>query len=88
MPRIEQLQKVEGLPAANLAQNDPVRTVAKSRFQEVSDSDGGQAILLPPGLEPDEVAFVDLDLGRVFDDDYPLIVGNEPRQDVQYLNPA
>ena len=79
MPRIEQLQKVEGLPASNLAQDDAVGTVPKGGFQEVANCDGGQAILLAPRLKPDEVTFVDLDLGGVFDDDDPLIVGNIAR---------
>ena len=53
--RIQKLQKIEGFTATNLTEQDTVRAVTKSGFEQVADRDARKAVLRVAGLEPDEV---------------------------------
>jgi len=52
---VQELQEIEGLAAANLAQDDTVRAMAKGRFEEIADGHCRKTILFPECFKPDEV---------------------------------
>ena len=67
MTCIEKLQEIESLASTYFTQDDPVRTVAKGRFQQVTDAYCRKAVLWLPSLETNEIILVHLNFGRVFD---------------------
>ena len=73
---VERLQQIEGFPAANLTQEDAVRSQPERRLQKIANRDRRQTWLLAAGLEPNQIRFSDLDLGGVFDQDDALLVGD------------
>ena len=73
MTRIEKLEKIESLPSANLAQDNPIGTVTERGFEQVANGNGGKAILLPPRFESDLVLVRELNLCRVFNQQQTLV---------------
>src|SRR5919206_2665162 len=69
VPRVECLEKVERLRAANLTNDDPIRTMAQCRSHQVRDRDRGHRLLLAewrlssPRFEANEVGLLNTDLG-------------------------
>jgi hypothetical protein len=52
---VQKLQKVEGFPTSNLAQNLTVRAVAKSGLQEIPNGDARHTVLCRSRLEANEI---------------------------------
>ena len=78
------LQHVEGLAAADLADDDAVGPHAQRVAHQVADGDAAAALdVRRTGLEADEVLLVELELGRVLDGDDALGLGDERRQHVE-----
>jgi len=75
------LQEIEGFAAPNFAQHDPVRTMAKGRFEEIADGHCRKAVLFAAGFKPDEIFLRQLNLGGVFDDEHPFLLRNESSED-------
>src|SRR5258707_13677118 len=78
---VQELQEVEGLSAADFAQNQSVRAMAEGRLQEIANSHCRKAVLFAAGFKADEVCLRQLKLGRVFDDQHALIGRNEFSED-------
>ena len=83
MASIQGLQQVKGLPAADFAQDDPVGPEAQCGVSKVPDGNRRPAWLLAPGFQSDQVTFLDLNLGRVFDDHDALFGRMKAGQGVQ-----
>ena len=79
---IEKLQKIESLAASYLAQDDSVGTMSKRGFQEVANRHGGEPILFLSGFKPNEVLLAHVNLGRVLDQQYAFVVGDELPENV------
>ena len=54
-PGVQELQKIEGFAAANLAENDAVRAVAEGCLQEIADGHCRKAVLFAASFESNEV---------------------------------
>ncbi len=80
---IQKLQKIEGFASANLTEQDPVRAMTKSGFEEVADRYARKAALRMARLKPDKVGLGDLNLRRVLNQDNPLFLGYESAEDIQ-----
>src|SRR5262249_48595840 len=77
------LDQVQRLAAADLADDDAVGPHAQRVHEQVADGD--LAVAVGPrrlGLEVDGVRLVELELGRVLDDDDALVVGDGGGQGV------
>ena len=75
--RVHRLEHVQGLGAADLADDDPVRTHAQRVPDELADADLALALdVRRPSLERDHV-LLELELGGVLDRDDPLIARDE-----------
>ena len=74
MPGVQELQEIEGLASANFSEHDTVGPMAKGSLQEIANRDCRKAVLFPASFEPDEVFLAELNLGRVFDDENPLVL--------------
>ena len=74
---IQELQEIERLAAANLADQNTIRTMAQSSFQQVADRYGGHAVLFAARFEADEILMGQLNLGGVLDQKNALVRGNE-----------
>ena len=73
MAGIHGLQHVEGFVAADLADDDPVRTHAEAVDQQLPLPHASQSFHIGrPGFEPHHVLVFELQFGRVFDGDDPL----------------
>src|SRR5271165_1651899 len=83
MTRVEELQEIERLTAAYLAEDDPVWAMAEGRFQEVTDAHRRQVVLWLPGFKADQVVLVHLNFGGVFDKQDSFIRGNEFPKNIQ-----
>src|SRR5437660_8484595 len=83
MASIQSLQEVEGFATTNFPDDDPVRPVAQAGLQQIADGDCGNAVLFPACLEADKIRLVDPYFSRVLDKNDAVLVGDEPRQDVQ-----
>ena len=81
MPRVQELQEIEGFASANLPQNDTVRAMAEGCFQEIANGHCRKAVLFPACFKPDEIFLRQLNLGRVLDDEHPFILRNEFSED-------
>ena len=84
MAGVHRLEHVERLGAADLADDDPVGPHAQRVPDELADRDLAFALdVLRPGLEPEHVLLVELELGRVLDRDDPVGVRDRRRECVQ-----
>src|ERR1700730_2896068 len=81
MSRVQELQEIEGLASADLAQNQTIRAMTEGCFQEVANRYGGKAVLFAAGFKPNEILLRQLNLGRVFDDEHSFILRNEFSED-------
>src|SRR3954471_7569804 len=86
---VEGLQEVEGLGAADLADDDPSGQVHKGCAEQVSDADRRQRRLVPqrhlssPRLQSEQIGFVEMDLcGLLYHHD-PIAIRDPSRQGVQ-----
>src|SRR5229473_3656449 len=77
MTRVEELQEIECLTAANFTEDDPVRAMAERCFQKVTDAHSRQSVLWLPGFKADKIVLVHLNFGRVFDEKNSFVGGNE-----------
>ena len=78
--RVHRLEHVQGLGAADLADDDPVRTHAQRVPDELADADIALALdVRRPSLERDHVLLLELELGGVLDRD-PLVARDEGRE--------
>jgi hypothetical protein len=80
---IQQLEEVEGFPSPDLTHNDAVWPVTQRRPQQVTDGDRWRGRLPSSGLEPDQVAFADVDFCRVFNENNAFFVRNEVSQNIE-----
>ena len=84
MPRVHRLEHVERLGASHLADDDPVRAHTQRVAHEVADRDVALALdVRRAGLEPEHVALVERQLGRVLDRHDPLVVRDRRRECVE-----
>ncbi len=74
---IQKLQKVEGLAAPDLSDQNSIGTMTQGGFQEIADGNGGCAILFAARFKADEIGVRQLDLGGVFDEQKSLVWRNE-----------
>ena len=82
--RVHRLEHVERLGAAALADDDPVGPHAQGVADEVADRDRALALdVRRARLEPEHVALVELELGRVLDRHDPLVVRDRGREPVE-----
>jgi len=52
--------------------------------QQIPNRDSRQAVLLAPGFEAHQIALVDVNLGRILDQDDAILVVDEECQGVQH----
>ena len=89
MAGVQRLQQVEGLGAADLADEDAIGPVPQCCAQQVRDRDWRQRRLLAErrlrsaGLQPKDVRFVEVNLRRLLDQDDPVAIGNVRREGIQ-----
>src|SRR6266404_29493 len=83
MTRVEELQEIECLTAANFTEDDPVWAMAERCFQEVTDAHRRQSVLRLSGFKADKIVLVHLNFGRVFDEENSFIGGNELPKDIK-----
>ena len=76
MPGVQELQKIEGFFASNLAQNNAIGAMAEGCLEKIADGHCWKAILLPACFKADEILLRQLKLGRVFDNKHPLLLRN------------
>ena len=82
--RVHRLEHVQGLGAADLADDDPVGAHAQRVPDELADADLALALdVRRPSLERDHVLLLELELGGVLDRDDPLVARDEGRDRVQ-----
>src|SRR5256885_1853025 len=78
--RVECLQQVERLRPAYLTDDDSIGSVPQSGTEQVRDRDGRQRCLMSKGhlapsrLKSEQVRLVEMDFGRLFDDDDPIAI--------------
>ena len=78
MTRVHRLEHVQGLAAAALADDDPVRPHAEAVAHELPDRDLPLSLQVRrPTLQGDHVLLLHLKLSRVLDGDDALAVRNE-----------
>src|SRR5882724_7523368 len=77
---IQELQQVECLAGPDLTQDDSVWAVTKRSLQKIADRYGWDAALLAARFEPDEIRLKQVQFRGVFDEDDPLVLGNESRK--------
>ena len=76
-PGVHGLQHVQGLAAADLADDDPVGPHAEGVDHQVAGGDQAAALdVLRPRLHPHDVLLVENQFGGVLDGYDPLAVGN------------
>jgi len=89
MARVQRLQQIEGLGAADLTDEDAIRPVPQCCAQEIGNRYWRQRRLLSErrlraaGLQPKDVRFVEVNLRRLLDQDDPVPVGNVSREGIQ-----
>ena len=84
MTGVHGLQHVERLAAADLADDDAVRTHTQGVLHEVADRDLALALdVRGTRLERHDMRLLELQLGRVLDGDDTLALGDERRDDVE-----
>ena len=82
--RVHRLEHVQGLGAADLADDDPVGPHAQGVPDELADLDLALALDVGrAGLERDHVVLLELELGRVLDRDDALVAGDVGGERVQ-----
>ena len=82
--RVHRLEHVQGLGAADLADDDPVGAHAQGVPDELADADLALALdVRRPRLERDHVLLLELELGGVLDRDDALVARDEGRDRVQ-----
>src|ERR1700733_3248847 len=80
MTSVQGLQEIECLAAPDLTQDNAIGPVPKCGAQKITDSDGGQADLLPSRLESHQIRPCHLDLGGVLKEYHAVLIGNECRE--------
>jgi hypothetical protein len=81
---VHRLQHVQGLPAAALPDHDPVGAHPQRVAHQVADGDRAPALDVGrPGLQPDDVVLLQLQLDGVLDGDDALAVRDEGGQHVE-----
>ncbi len=81
---VHRLEHVERFFAADLADDDAVRTHTQRVDHQIALADGALAFDVGrPGLEAHHVTLPQLQLGRVFDRDDALVLADEAGQDVE-----
>ena len=83
MTRVQELQEIKCLAAANLTEYDPVWPMAEGRFQEITNAHSRQTVLGLPGFKADKVVLVHLNFGGVFDEENSFVGGNEFPKDIK-----
>src|SRR6185295_18389848 len=89
MTRVQRLQQIEGLGAADLTDEDAIRPVPQCCAKQICDGDWWQRGLLSKrclraaGLQPKDVRFVEVNLRRLLDQDDPVSIGNVSREGIQ-----
>lgn len=83
MARVEELEQVKRLAAANLAEDDSVGPVTQGSLEKIPNRDGWQPVLRLPRFKPDKVRLLQLNFRRVFDEENSLVVPNEFAEDVE-----
>ena len=89
MARVQRLQQIEGLGAADLTDEDAIRPVPQCCAQEIGNRYWRQRRLLyerrlrAAGLQPKDVRFVEVNLRRLLDQDDPISIGNVGREGIQ-----
>src|SRR5215213_7318265 len=84
MARVHRLEHVQGLCAADLADDDPVGPHAQRVADERPDRDLALSLdVLRPGFEPQHVPLVEAQLGGVLDRDDAVVVRDSRRERVQ-----
>ncbi len=79
MPGVHGLEHVERGGVSNLTYDDPVRAHAQAVAEQLTDGQLTAALHVGGAeLESDQVRMAHLQLGRVFDRDDALLVGDEP----------
>ena len=82
--RVHRLEHVQGLGAADLADDDPVGAHAQGVPDELADADLALSFdVRRPRLERDHVLLLELELGRILDRDDALVTGDERRHRVE-----
>src|ERR1700677_2017492 len=80
---VEQLEKIERLAPANFSKNQPVGPMPKRRFEEISNTDGWQAVLWLSRFETDQIVLAHVNLGGVLDEQNPFIGRNELPKNIE-----
>ncbi len=83
MTRVQELQKIECLAAANLTKYDPIWPMAEGRLQKVTNAHSRQAVLRLPGFKADKVVLIHLNFGRVLNKENSLVRRNEFPKNIQ-----
>src|ERR1700719_4685413 len=80
MACVERIEQRSSLDSADFAQDDPVRSPAKSGLQKVVERDVGfESICL--AFDSQNVRLLDVKLGRIFNDDNAILFGNKISKD-------
>src|ERR1700682_2281975 len=83
MTRVQELQEIECLAAANLTEYDSVWPMAEGRFQEITNAHSRQAVLQLSGFKADKVVLVHPNFGRVLNKKNSLVRRNEFPKNIQ-----
>jgi len=77
---IQELQQVRMPRRTGPHPDDSVWAVTKRSLQKIADRYGWDAALLAARFEPDEIRLKQVQFRGVFDEDDPLVLGNESRK--------
>jgi multidrug efflux pump subunit AcrA (membrane-fusion protein) len=83
VPRIQCLKEIVCFPAADFADDHPIRPMPERGPQQVADRDGREIALRAPRLEANDVGLVDLQLRGILDNDNSIALRNEGRQRIE-----
>src|SRR3954454_23927383 len=89
VPSVQRLQQVERLCPADFTDHDPVRAMAKSGPEKISDRYWRKRRLVAEwklrsaGLEPQQIRLHQVNLRRLFDQDHAIAIGNVRSEGIQ-----
>ena len=84
MAGVHGLEHVQGFPAADFANYDPVRPHAQGIPHEIADANGTAAFdVFRPAFQTDHVLLLQLQFHGVFNGDDAFVVGNERGKNVE-----
>ena len=83
MTDVQRLQEIKRLASPNLSYDDAIGPVTESGLEEIPNGDSRRRVLCPAGLETDQVALANVDLGRILDDHDALLIRDEVTEDVE-----